>query len=404
MTSEAGLTGAPREPSPAPAKAQPASRPVDFVKKVGKGKTLSADLTAVEARMAFTQLLDGAFHPVQAGAFLQALRIKELTQEELDALAAVFRSRTASLKPLTGAGPARGKTLVLNLASDTQRKGGLASLLAAHLLRRFGIAVGIVRSAPVLQKNGASFEETWEMAKLLDPAGPLFPTAADSSASASPSAATGDGPVAMAPAPILTDCAALIPGLAALDDLRSLLGFRSCLHTAEKLVNPWPASPMLLGISHKHYALRMAGTMAAQGLRGKILLGNHGTVDLVLHKETEMVSVGRADSQGPSAAFVKGEAVIAEAAVSPASLGLEIPSDVYSLGKFPHWREWLMAMGPGPQGAGAGAAGSPGESRDNGLRRAVQYHLAVQLWAAGAADDPAGGLAAARRAIPTLFM
>jgi hypothetical protein len=409
MTSEAGLTGAPREPSPA--KAQPASRPVDFVKKVGKGKTLSADLTAVEARMAFTQLLDGAFHPVQAGAFLQALRIKELTQEELDALAAVFRSRTASLGPLTGSGSAatvggtaKGKTLVLNLASDTQRKGGLASLLAAHLLRRFGIAVGIVRSAPVLQKNAASFEETWEMAKLLDPAGPLFPPAAGSSAADSLPAVTAAGPLAMAPAPVLTDCAALIPGLAALDDLRSLLGFRSCLHTAEKLVNPWPASPMLLGISHKHYALRMAGTMAAQGLRGKILLGNHGTVDLVLHKETEMVSVGRADSPGPSAAFIKGEALITEEAVSPASLGLEIPSDIYSLGKFPQWREWLMAMGPGPQGAGAGAAGSPGEGRDNGLRRAVQYHLAVQLWAAGAADDPAGGLAAARRAIPTLFM
>lgn len=391
MTSEAGSTGAPREGSPAPAKAQPASRPVDFVKKVGKGKTLSADLTASEARMAFTQLLDGGFHPVQAGAFLQALRIKELTQEELDALAEVFRSRTASLKPLAGpdSRAAGGKTLVLNLASDTQRKGGLASLLAAHLLRRFGIAVGIVRSEPVLQKNRASFEDTWEMAKLLDPAGPLFPAAASATA----------GEAALAPAPILTDCASLIPGLAALDELRSLLGFRSCLHTAEKLVNPWPASPMLLGISHKHYALRMAGTMAAQGLRGRILLGNHGTVDLVLHKETEVVSVGKADRQGPSAAFVKGEAVITEESVSPTALGLEIPSDVYSLGKFPQWREWLMAMAPRDTGAGG-----PGGSRDDGLRRAVQYHLAVQLWAAGAADDPAGGLAAARRAIPTLFV
>ena len=72
-------------------------RPVDFVKKVGKGRTLSADLTAAEARIAFAQLLEGAFHPVQAGAFLQALRIKELTQDELNALADVFRSRLAAL-------------------------------------------------------------------------------------------------------------------------------------------------------------------------------------------------------------------------------------------------------------------------------------------------------------------
>ncbi|MDB5107026.1 MAG: anthranilate phosphoribosyltransferase [Fibrobacteres bacterium] len=361
MTSEAGSQKAPAEPSAASAKAQPASRPVDFVKKVGKGRTLSADLASGEARTAFNLLLDGAFHPAQAGAFLQALRIKELSQEELDALAETFRSRMAALRPLAGE-----KSLVLNMASDTQRKGGLASLLAAHLLRRFGIGVGIVRSAPVLQKNKASFEETWELAKLLDPAGPLFPMAS--------------GP-APAPAPVLADCAALVPGLASLDDLRSQLGFRSCLHTAEKLVNPWPASPMLLGISHKHYALRLAATMAAQGARGRILLGNHGTVDLVLHKETEMVAV-------------ETGAAIREETVSPAELGLEIPSDVYSLGKFPQWREWLLAM----------AVSAPPEGRDNGLRKAVQYHLAVHLWAAGAAENAAEGLASAKRAIPTLFV
>jgi anthranilate phosphoribosyltransferase len=370
-----------------------APRPVDFVKKVGKGRTLSSDLTGPEARIAFTQLLEGAFHPVQAGAFLQALRIKELTQDELNALAEVFRSRLASLRPLSGVGASGpgDKTLVLNLASDTQRKGGLASLLAAHLLRRFGVAVGIVRSAPVLQKNRASFDGTWELAKLLDPSGPLFPAAVASSIPAS---------AAPAAAPVLADCGALVPGLAALDDLRSHLGFRSCLHTAEKLVNPWPASPILLGISHKHYALRMAATLAAQGLRGRILLGNHGTVDLVLHKETEIVTVGADGS-------------ITEESVSPAALGLDIPSDVYSLGKFPQWREWLLAMGPGAgaalaetAGAGAalaGAAGTAPEARDNGLRKAVQYHLAALLWAAGIADDPAAGLAAARRAIPTLF-
>lgn len=360
-------------------------RPVDFVKKVGKGRTLSADLTAAEARIAFAQLLEGAFHPVQAGAFLQALRIKELTQDELNALAEVFRSRLAALRPLSGAGTSGpgashsgasrpgDKTLVLNMASDTQRKGGLASLLAAHLLRRFGVAVGIVRSAPVLQNNRASFDGTWELARLLDPSGPLFPAASMPETPA-------DG--AFAAAPVLADCGALVDGLVALDDLRSHLGFRSCLHTAEKLVNPWPDSPILLGISHKHYALRMAATLAAQGMRGRILLGNHGTVDLVLHKETEIVTVGADGS-------------IAETSVSPAALGLEIPSDVYSLGKFPQWREWLLAMGS--------AAGAAPEARDNGLRRAVQYHLAALLWFAGIAEDAAAGLAAARRAIPTLF-
>ncbi len=359
----------PSEARPAPAKAQPASRPVDFVKKVGKGRTLSADLSAQESRSAFDQLLDGAFLPVQAGAFLQALRIKELTQAELDGLAGSFGNRLVSLPPLAGR-----HTLVLNLASDTQRKGGLACLLAAHLLRRFGVAVGIVRSTPVLQGNAASFDESWELAKLLDPDGPVFPA----------KTASGDlepaGKV-FAPAPVKADCGDLIAGLASLDALRSQLGFRSCLHTAEKLVNPWPASPMLLGISHKHYALRLAQTMVSAGLRGKILLGNHGTVDLVLHKETEMVSV---------------DGGFREDSVSPAALDLDLSAEVYSLGKFPQWRGWLGAMG------GTQAPDSPG-ARDNGLRGAIQYHLAVLLWAAGAEADPAAGLASARAAIPRLF-
>jgi anthranilate phosphoribosyltransferase len=335
-------------------------RPVDFVKKVGKGKTLSADLTAAEAREAFGLLLAGGFAPSQSGAFLQALRIKELSQDELDALAETFRKRMPLLPPLAGA-----RTLVLNLASDTQRKGGLASLLAAHLLPSFGVGVGIVRSEPVLQGNRASFETSLELARALAETMAAFPVPV--------------APIAPAPAPALAACGDLIPGLSALDGLRGELGFRSCLHTAEKLVNPWPASPMILGISHKHYALRLAAALARQGLAGRILLGNHGTVDLVLHKETELVSV---DASG----------AILEESVSPAALGLEIPSDVYALGKFPAWADWVSGMG----GAEAG-------SRDNGLRRAVQYHLGFLLWAAGAAADMAAGLAAARRGLPKLF-
>ncbi|MEO7777018.1 MAG: hypothetical protein ABIY63_05765 [Fibrobacteria bacterium] len=372
MTSEAGFEKAPGRPSAEPAKAHPASRPVDFVKKVGKGRTLSADLTAGESRTAFQLLLDGSFMPVQAGAFLQALRIKELTQAELDALAGTFRDRMGAAPPLIGS-----HTLVLNLASDTQRKGGLVSLLAARLLRRFGVAVGIVRSAPVLQGNTASFDESWALAERLEADGALFPVPMAQAAG-------------LAPPPLRVDCGELIAGLASLDTLRSHLGFRSCLHTAEKLVNPWPASPLLLGISHKHYALRMAQTMANLGLSGRILLGNHGTVDLVLHKETEIVSVA---ATGPEAERIREESV------APGTLGLEIPSDIYSLGKFPQWGEWLDAMG----GASATDAGSPLSVRDNGLRRAIQYHLAVLLWAAGAARDPAAGLAAARSAIPRLF-
>lgn len=331
--------------------AAPAPRAADFVKKVGKGKTLSADLTSAEAAAAFRMLLDGAFTPAQAGAFLQALRIKELSQDEIDALAAVFAERMRPPPPLP-----EGPALVLNLASDTRRKGGLVSLLAAHLLPAFGIAAGIVRSEPVLQGNRASFETSLDLGRGL-------------AAAFAPDA----------PPPAVAACGDLIAGLAALDGLRGELGFRSCLHTAEKLAHPWPEAPLLLGISHRHYALRLAATLAHRGRAGRILLGNHGTADLVLHKETEMVWVDAAGRIG-------------EESVSPVSLGLEIPSDVYAVGKFPLWRDWIAEWGR-----------ADAEPRDNGLRRAVQYHLAFLLRAAEAAPGMSEGLALARRGLPRLF-
>lgn len=317
--------------------------PIDFVKKVGKGKTLAQSLTFAESQFAFNALLDGAFTPAQTGAFLQALRIQELSQAELNGLAQVFADRMDKQPPLEGT-----VSLVLNMASDTARKGGLVSLLAAQLLSHFKVAVGVVRSAPVLSKNNVSFENSWKLAQNL-----------------------------LGQAPKLVSSNSLVRGLASLDVLRGELGFRSCLHTAEKLINPWVNSPLLLGISHKHYALRMAATMQARGLTGKIILGNHGTVDLVLHKETEIISV---DANG-----------IHEDKASPLELGLEISSDIYAVNKFPMWDTWLSK------------SNSQQMSEDNSLLKAVQYHISVFLWAAGVARNTQEGLALTKQTLPKFF-
>jgi anthranilate phosphoribosyltransferase len=348
-------------------KPKPPPRPVDFVKKVGRGRTLSQDLSREEAREAFTLLLEGAFTPAQLGAFLQALRIKELTGDELVALAGVFHGRIAAAAPLPG-----DRRLVLNLASDTARKGGMVSLLAARLLPAFGFGVGIVRSTPVLSGNRRSFESTLALWPLLESLGLASGEAAASPVPPPPlPGVSAPGPDPAAPSLRVEDCSRLIPGLAALDDLRAQLGFRSCLHTVEKLVNPWPGVPMLLGISHRHYALRLAQAMAALGLQGGIVLGNHGTVDLVLHKETEVFSVDAAGG-------------IREESLSPGDLGLAPAPEVYSLAKLPEWGAWLAGSG------------------DHGLRQAVRYQLAFFLWAGGAAPDPRAALALVGTRLPTL--
>ena len=113
----------------------------------------------------------------------------------------------------------------------------------------------------------------------------------------------------------------------------------------------------------------MAGTLASLGLDGRILLGNHGTVDLVLHKETEMVTVRGGD--------------IREESVRPADLG-------------PGPR--LRRLQPGAVRRLGGVAQGSRLAGGAALEQVILYHLAVFLWAAGAAPDPAAGLRVARAA------
>ncbi len=298
--------------------------PAAYVRKVGKGRTLLKSLEREEAREAFALLLGGGFADSQAGAFLQALRIKELSQDELDGLMDCFLSREPGGLPSLPPGG-----FVLNLASDTPRKGGYASLLAASRLFAEGMPVGVVRSEPVLTGNRASWEKTRALAEALH--GPAQPPA------------------------ISTDT--LVPGLASLARLRGELGFRSCLHTAEKLLNPWADKPLVLGISHQHYAERMCAHFARRGVAAKIVLGNHGTPDLVLHKETEVWEV-----------LPGGE--VRTVFFHPGDLCLAPDASLYSLGAFASWEEELRRPGHGALGP------------------ILEYHAAFFRYAAGEISHP----------------
>lgn len=280
---------------------------VDILKKVGKGKTLSQDMTVSEAETAFRTLVAGGFTAVQFGAFLQALRIKELTQTELNVLLTVLTDGLAPRAPLD-AEPA----LVLNLASDTARKGGLLSLAALGWLAGHGLPGFVLRSEPVLTGNVASFTESWSLAKELETGSPKV--SGDTGKDALRAAACGD----------------LLPGWSRLDPWRSELGFRSCLHTGEKLLNPYPSRPLVLGISHRHYAERMATALAGRGQTGFVVLGNHGTPDLVLHKPTEILAVSNGGS-------------VRDMEVDLESLGFRVPSEIYALSRMPSWPAWMRS-------------------------------------------------------------
>jgi anthranilate phosphoribosyltransferase len=319
--------------SPQPANAVATPDPATFVRKVGKGKTLSKSMSRAEAREAFDLLLDGRFAESQAGAFLQALRINELAQSELDGLMdALIAEQPSALPALPPGG------YVLNLASDTPRKGGYASLLASAVLANEGLSVGVVRSEPVLSGNRRSWDDTWALLASLH----------DASCCGAPHA----------PALMFTaDALDLAPRLRNLRKVRGELGFRSCLHTAEKLLNPWPSKPVVLGISHANYIDRMAAWFAARGMAAKILLGNHGTPDLVLHKETEVCEV-----------LPGGE--IRNVAFHPGELGLKPDPAVYTLGAFGDWAAEMQKPGHGALGP------------------VLDYHLAFFRYVAGLVPHP----------------
>ncbi|MCB1703360.1 MAG: glycosyl transferase family protein [Halioglobus sp.] len=63
-----------------------------YLRILGKGKTGTRSLTQDEARIAFEMILTGAAEPLQIGAFLMLLRVKEETPEELAGFVQACRS------------------------------------------------------------------------------------------------------------------------------------------------------------------------------------------------------------------------------------------------------------------------------------------------------------------------
>lgn len=228
-----------------------------LVKHVGRGKTLARDLSPAQAQDAMGRILRGEFSPAQLGAFLQAMRIKETSAEELVHAALGCEPFRAAVdlppQPETDRFP-----VVVNLGFDTARKGGVLSLLAAALLRRQGLAEPLVVWEPAI-----NFVENDSLARTLDVL------------RSHPWLGEGECP--------MVSVQQMFPAWAALRPVRKELGFRSILNTLEKLLRPWPTCPVVVGISHDTFSERLCHVLFALGApRGAVVQGNHGTCDLTL--------------------------------------------------------------------------------------------------------------------------
>ncbi len=199
-----------------------------YIRALGKGKKGARSLTREEAHDAFSMIINGAAEPVQIGAFLMLLRVKE---ESADELAGFVEAVRTSLQV-----PA-GIHADLDWSSYAGKRKHLpwfilaALLLAENGVRVFmhgtdGHTVGRIYTESVFQQLGLPTAENWQdVSKYLDQHQLCF-----------------------------FHLRHWCKPLQDLIDLRNTFGLRSPVHTLVRLLNPLGAPTSLQSIFHPAYA------------------------------------------------------------------------------------------------------------------------------------------------------
>lgn len=199
-----------------------------YIQTLGKGRKGARDLTQEEAERALSMILAHEVEPVQLGAFLMLMRVKEETGAEV---AGFVRAARASLA-LPNALPA--------VALDWPSYAGKRRQLPWHLLSALLLAS---HGMPVLM-HGIG-RGTAGRLYLPDALAALGIAPCESPAEAAQRIA--EKRFAYLP------LRALNPELERILDLKAVLGLRSPMHTLVRMLNPFGASASIMGIFHPGY-------------------------------------------------------------------------------------------------------------------------------------------------------
>ncbi len=199
-----------------------------FIQILGKGQRGARDLTQQEAEQAMTMILAHQVEPVQLGAFLMLMRVKEETGEEVAGFARAVRNSLTR--------PAGFPAVDLDWASYAGKRRQLpwyllsALLLSSHNIRvlMHGMASGI---------EGRIFIPQAMQALGLKPAASLDEASAQI-------AKTNFAFISLG---------ALNSDLDRMLGLKSVLGLRSPIHTIIRMLNPVGAPASIMGIFHPGY-------------------------------------------------------------------------------------------------------------------------------------------------------
>ncbi len=197
-----------------------------YVRILGKGKTGSRSLNFEEARDAFGMVLRNQVEPVQLGAFLMLLRVKEESPEELAGFVTAVREfidrpeLPVDIDWASYAGKRRQHPWYL-LAALTLAKAGYRIVMHGAA----GHTEGRIYSEQVLTELGHPACENWQAAQ-------------DALAKSN-----------FAFVPLRAFCRPLQEII----DLRNVFGLRSPVHTLTRLINPTAAPYSLQSIFHPAY-------------------------------------------------------------------------------------------------------------------------------------------------------
>lgn len=221
------------------------------IKAVGTGPRGSRALTFEEAREATVALLGGEVSPVQAGAFLIAMRIKGETPAELAGVTQALRDAARGAAPER---PPGGRPIVACAgAYDGITEAPHLSLAAAVLTAAAGARTVVHCGATIGPKRGTTPADV-----LVALGGPRRPEPAESLAMLERAGVA------------LVHAGAAIPGWDALAAVRDEIGLRGPLHTAEKLVDHLGATCFVVGHTHSSYRERILGALKLLGAQRSV--------------------------------------------------------------------------------------------------------------------------------------
>lgn len=264
-----------------------------FVRILGKGRRGSRALTFEEAVQSMGMIMRGQVEPIQLGAFLMLLRVKEETSDELAGFVTAVKQQINA--------PALAVDLDWSSYAGKRRHSPWF-ILSLRLLARAGLRIFIHGAGGHTQ--GRLYTES-VLAQLGFPAADNWQAVEQQLAQHHFS---------------YLPLRAFAPRLAEIIDLKPIMGLRSPVHSLARLLNPLDAPLVMQGIFHPPYALSHQKAGLKLGYRRlAVIKGEGGEIErnpdaaLTLYRaRCEVASAGVKTSERPEPGSETAEGILEE--------------------------------------------------------------------------------------------